>query len=107
VRDALRRLHAAGARDVVVVPIGFLSDHMEVIYDLDVEAADVAREIGLNLVRAGTVGTHPKFVRMVRDLIEERRAAGSDRPTVGALGPCPDVCPADCCPPPLRPPRTP
>ena len=59
-------------RDVVVAPIGFLSDHMEVVYDLDLEAKARALELGLNLVRAATVGTHPRFVRMIRELVEER-----------------------------------
>jgi protoporphyrin/coproporphyrin ferrochelatase len=63
--DYLRAVAAEGARDVVVAPIGFLSDHMEVLYDLDVEASALARELGINLVRAATVGTHPLLIRML------------------------------------------
>ena len=65
--DHLDALHAGGVRDVVVQPVGFLSDHLEVLYDLDEEAAQRAGKLGLNMVRAGTVGTHPRFVAMLRD----------------------------------------
>ena len=84
-------------RDVVVIPIGFISDHMEVLFDLDEEAKEKAGELGLNLVRAGTVGTHPRFVRMIRELVEERMNPGQERPALGTFGPNHDVCPADCC----------
>jgi ferrochelatase len=103
VNDRLRALAAAGVRDVVVVPIGFNSDHIEVLYDLDDEAQKTAADVGLNLVRAGTVGTHPRFVRMIRELIEERTTPGAPRPALGDLGPSHDVCPLDCCLPPPRP----
>ncbi len=95
--DHLRSLWESGARDVVVVPIGFISDHMEVLYDLDTEAQALAQELGLNMVRAGTVGTHPRFVRMIRELVEER-VYGSPKRFIGSLGPCPDECAAECCP---------
>lgn len=94
--DALRAAAGQGSRDVVVVPIGFLSDHVEVLYDLDVEARGVADELGLNLVRAGTVGSHPEFVRMIRELILERTADAPPR-ALGRYGPSHDVCPDDCC----------
>lgn len=97
----LGRAHAV--RDVVVMPIGFLSDHMEVIYDLDYEARKVAEELGLNLVRAATVGTHPLFVRMIRELIEERLSGQPDRAAIGGHPAAPDECPPDCCPSPARP----
>jgi protoporphyrin/coproporphyrin ferrochelatase len=97
IRDWLRSAKAAGASDVVIVPIGFVSDHVEVIYDLDIEARAICDELGINMVRAGTVGTHPRFVRMVRELIVERIENRADRPALGALGPSHDVCPADCC----------
>jgi ferrochelatase len=100
--DYLRQLAAASVWDVVVVPIGFISDHMEVLYDLDSEAAAVAQEVGLNLIRAGTVGTHPRFVTMIRELIEERLDPTAPRLSSGRLGPSHDECPADCCPPPRR-----
>jgi ferrochelatase len=95
--DHLRALAREGATDVVVAPIGFLSDHMEVVYDLDTDARARALELGLNLVRAGTVGTHPRFVRMIRELVVERASDGAVRPCLGARGPAPDECPAGCC----------
>ena len=72
VSDHLRALRLEGTTNVVVAPIGFVSDHMEVVYDLDVEARRVCEEIGLNMVRARTAGTHPAFVRMIRELMLER-----------------------------------
>ena len=78
---------------VVVMPIGFISDHLEVVFDLDTEAQQVASELGINLVRAATVGTHPRFISMIRELIVERIQFGPDW----------SVCAADCCPAPTRP----
>ena len=100
--DYLRARHEAGCRDIVVVPIGFISDHMEVIYDLDTEAEELCRELGLNMVRAGTVGTHPRFVQMIRELIEERIRHAAPL-ALGDRGPYPNACAADCCPAPKRP----
>ncbi|MGI9085253.1 MAG: ferrochelatase [Aeromicrobium sp.] len=101
VNDHLRHLAAQGVESVVVVPIGFVSDHMEVIYDLDTEAAATAKELGLRYERADTAGEHEAFVAMVRNLVLERAAAvrGEDpeRATVGNIAPNPDICPADCC----------
>jgi ferrochelatase len=85
------------SRDIVVVPIGFISDHMEVLYDLDTEIGQLCDELGINMVRAGTVGTHPRFVQMIRELIVERMSPSPQRLAVGALGPSHDVCPDDCC----------
>ena len=82
---------------VVVQPVGFISDHMEVLFDLDHEAADTAREHGLPFVRAASIGTHPAFVSMIVDLIEERLAINTSRPTIGTYGPSHDLCPANCC----------
>jgi ferrochelatase len=101
--DHLDALHASGVRDVVVQPAGFLSDHLEVLYDLDEEAAQRAAKLGLNMIRAGTVGTHPRFVAMLRSLIQERLDPTRERAVVGMLSPSPDICPADCCRPPARP----
>jgi len=95
--DHLRNLRDDRITDVVVVPIGFLSEHMEVIYDLDVEAAQVAEEIGLNLVRSSVVGPHPRFVAMIRELIQERLEENPERLFLGSMGVAPDRCPADCC----------
>jgi protoporphyrin/coproporphyrin ferrochelatase len=85
---------------VVIVPIGFISDHMEVIYDLDYEAAEVCERMNVPMARAGTAGTHSSFVRMIRQLIEERLSDSHERIALGQLGACHDVCPTDCCPPP-------
>ena len=70
--EHLRTLHGEGVRNVVVAPVGFVSDHMEVVYDLDIEAQKVADELGMKMVRAATAGTHPAFVRMIRELVVER-----------------------------------
>jgi len=83
---------------VVLAPIGFISDHMEVLYDLDVEARQVCDSLSLPMTRAGTVGVHPKFVGMIRELILERMNPESERRALGSLGPRRDVCPEDCCP---------
>jgi protoporphyrin/coproporphyrin ferrochelatase len=97
VGDALVQIAASGGKDVVVVPIGFVSDHMEVLFDLDEEAQQKAKQLGLNFVRAGTVGTHPRFVRMIRELVEERLSGNPQRLALGTFGSSHDVCPADCC----------
>lgn len=101
--DALRTTHAEGIRKVLVAPIGFLSDHMEVMYDLDHEARHLSEELGLKFERAATVGTHPTFVKMIRELIEERISGSGERCAIGELPASHDVCPIDCCPAPSRP----
>lgn len=97
IADHLRNLKEQGVSDVVVLPIGFISDHMEVKFDLDTEAQQIAEELGLHMVRAATVGTHPLFVSMIRELIVERMTANPERRTLGTRGPNHDVCPVDCC----------
>lgn len=82
---------------VVLAPVGFLSDHIEVLYDLDVEATALARQLAIPLVRAKTVLDHPTFLGGLCDMIEERLYGQRERCAVGRLPPCPDVCPADCC----------
>jgi protoporphyrin/coproporphyrin ferrochelatase len=99
IADVLRGLDRGA--DVVVVPIGFISDHMEVIYDLDIEAQAVARDCGVNMLRAATVGVHPKFLSMIRELIGERLGTSQPR-AIGQFGPSHDTCRADCCPAPAR-----
>jgi len=90
--DWIRERHANGLlTHLVIVPIGFLSDHMEVKYDLDREAGELCESLGIQMARASTVGVHPAFVSMVRELVEERINAAE-----------PDLCPVDCCAPPLR-----
>jgi protoporphyrin/coproporphyrin ferrochelatase len=102
INDHLAQLAASGVGAVVVVPIGFVSDHMEVVHDLDTEAAETARGLGLSFARAATAGTHPAFVATVRELVLERAAVERGEDVVrlgrGGLGPAWDVCAADCCP---------
>ncbi len=86
--------------DVVILPIGFVSDHLEVLFDLDTEAKAVCEELGVHMVRAATPGSHPRFVQMIRQLVAERLGDVSERPALGNLGPSPDVCPIGCCTPP-------
>jgi ferrochelatase len=85
----------------VIVPVGFVSDHMEVVYDLDTEALATAKEVGLPATRAATAGTDPRFVSMVRDLLVERATVerGEDvvRAATGGIGAMWDVCPVGCC----------
>jgi ferrochelatase len=90
-------LAAQGATDVIVQPVGFVTDHVEVLWDLDEEARVKAEELGLNFVRAATVGAHPRFVSMIRELILERTTPNPERKAVGRFGPNHDVCPVDCC----------
>ncbi|NGO80339.1 ferrochelatase [Streptomyces sp. YC504] len=100
--DHLEERHAAGVPAVVMVPIGFVSDHMEVLYDLDTEATAKAAELGLPVARSATVGADPRFAAAVRDLLIER--AGAERGesvapcALGALGAGHDLCPVGCCP---------
>lgn len=101
--DHLRALRRRGVKRVCIAPIGFVSNHIEILYDLDTRAAAVAREIGLDFVRADTVGRHPYFIDGMSDLILERLQGRTERAAVGRMPPRPDVCPADCCPPPRRP----
>lgn len=75
VREVIRERAARGEKDVVVAPIGFICDHTEVLFDLDVDAQTVARESGINMVRAGTVGAHESFIRMFVELIQRAEAA--------------------------------
>jgi ferrochelatase len=103
VNDRLAELAEEGVRTVVLAPVGFVSDHMEVVYDLDTEAAATAERLGLRLVRVPTVGTDDEFVSGLVDLLEERAAqARGESPTCPAWpsvdGPLPAVCPAGCCP---------
>jgi len=108
--DQLSELSASGAAAVVVIPVGFVSDHMEVLFDLDTEAAGLARRLGLPMVRAATPGTDHRFVSMITELVNERgwaRSAGAGKaerggqraqaPVLGSLPVAPDYCPNDCC----------
>ena len=95
--DHIRSLHEQGAKSLVIAPVGFLSDHMEILFDLDEEAQLACTELGIAMARASTVGNHPRFVSMVRELIQERLGLVSERKAIGAFGPSHDVCPQDCC----------
>jgi ferrochelatase len=103
VNDHLEALAAEGVTDVVVSPIGFVSDHLEVIWDLDNEARDVAARLGLGFARAATPGTDPRFVTMVRELAAERLQPGCPRRALGAMPAAHDHCPVGCCAAPRRP----
>ncbi len=82
---------------LVILPIGFVSDHMEVMFDLDEEAAMLCADRGIRMARAATAGTSPSFVKMIRELVQERLARTDEKRALGDLGPWHDVCPADCC----------
>jgi protoporphyrin/coproporphyrin ferrochelatase len=99
VNDAIAALPAQGRRGVLIVPLGFVSDHMEVMWDLDTEAIETATELGLVAVRTATPGTSPTYVAGLVDLIEERLngTPASQRPRVTSLGPWFDVCRPGCC----------
>ncbi|WP_116214295.1 ferrochelatase [Streptomyces olivoreticuli] len=100
--EHLEAVQGEGAEAVVMVPIGFVSDHMEVKYDLDTEATAKAAELGLPVARAATVGADPRFAAAVRELVLERaateRGLAPQRCALGALGPSHDLCPVGCCP---------
>jgi len=96
--DYIREIHEKeGVTDVIVVPIGFISDHMEVLFDLDTEVKDVCEELRVGFTRAMTIGTHPDFIAAIRELIEERIGKREEKRFLGTDGPCHDVCPVDCC----------
>lgn len=107
VNDRLEELAADGVRAVVMIPIGFVSDHMEVVYDLDTEAMATCERLGLVAARAATPGTDHRFVAMVRDLFLERASAergeALTRTALGRLGAGPDLCAVGCCPNPKAP----
>jgi protoporphyrin/coproporphyrin ferrochelatase len=107
VNDHLEKLAVGGTQSVVLIPIGFVSDHMEVVYDLDTEAMATAERLGLDAVRVATSGTDPRFVAMVRDLLVERAAVERgetvQRSAVGGWPACWDRCAAECCPNPRHP----
>ncbi len=98
INDHLRALAADGVESVLIAPTGFVSDHLEVLWDLDNEAAATATELGMTMVRAGTAGTHPAFVETICDLVRER-LAGAPKLAVGPMGPSWNECPVDdgCC----------
>jgi ferrochelatase len=104
--DILEYLRAVKANNlapaVVLAPISFISDHMEVLYDLDVEARQLCDALEMPMTRAKTVGVHPKFIGMIRELILERMTPGSERQALGSMDARADVCAEDCCPAPQQ-----
>lgn len=102
--DHIAELSEQDAPGIVVVPVGFLSDHMEVMFDLDEEARDACREHGIPMARAKTPGTDSQFVSMLVELVRERMDDSVEKKACGQFGPNHDVCPVDCCP---RPPQRP
>jgi protoporphyrin/coproporphyrin ferrochelatase len=96
--DYLREIHEQGVRDVVIAPLGFTSDHMEVLFDLDTEARQLCEELPLNMIRAATVGIHPRFIQAIRELIEERIGDSEVRAACGSFPARPDFCVENCCP---------
>jgi len=96
INDALREEKAAGAAGAIIVPLGFISDHVEVIWDLDHEAAETCEELGLPMRRVATPGTDPRFVSSLADLIVER-LGGEPAPALSVLGPWAVPCAAGCC----------
>lgn len=96
--DFLKQVSSEGISEVIVAPIGFVSDHMEVIYDLDVEAKQLANALGMTIARAATAGTNPKFVQMIRELILERTENAPAR-FRGSQGARSSICSPTCCQP--------
>ncbi len=101
--DHLRSLHLEDVKNVLIAPLGFTSDHLEVLYDLDVEARALANHLGMKMVRAATAGTHPAFIQMICELVEERLDSAKPKRAIGVFGPNHDFCPRNCCPAPQRP----
>jgi ferrochelatase len=99
INDAMRELAAAGTKAFVIVPLGFVSDHMEVKWDLDTEAMETAAELGVFATRVPTPGIHPAYVAGLVDLVLERvnGTPTEDRPALTGLGPWYDVCRPGCC----------
>lgn len=99
--DHMEDLKGQGITDLVIAPIGFLSDHMEVMFDLDTEAMDAGEELSMNVIRAATAGVDPRFIHMIRDLIVERiqseQGLDPQRLALGERGASHDVCPVNCC----------
>ncbi len=96
--DYIKEIKTTGATDLIVVPIGFICDHMEIIYDLDFEAKNLCTTFDINFLRVPTVGIHPDFINMIVQLTEERVLGSQDKLALGNYGPLPDLCPPNCCP---------
>ncbi len=99
IAECLCQMAAEGLRSVVIVPLGFLAENLEIVYDLDVEVRELCEELGIAMVRAAVIGSHPRFVSMIVELILERIDCTTPRLALGSDGPWPDQCDADCCAP--------
>lgn len=97
INDHLKELAAKNVKSVIVSPIGFVSDHMEVMFDLDVEAKKTSEDLGVKMLRAKSPGNHPLFVEMIVELIQERLNTDQVRKKLGTMEACADVCAPDCC----------
>ena len=95
--ETISELNKQGIRDIIIAPIGFVSDHMEILFDLDTEARELCGELGITMQLANTVGTHPLFISMIRELIQERLSNNVERPALGQYGPSHDFCSENCC----------
>lgn len=95
--DRIEQLATEGVANVAIIPLGFVSDHMEVLFDLDTEAKDTCEKLGIGMVRVPSVGTHPLFVKMICELLRERIEDWPNRAAIGDLPASHDVCPVDCC----------
>ncbi len=101
--EHIETLHKQASRkglpltDLLILPIGFISDHLEVLFDLDIEAQQQCDQLDIALQRVSTVGTHPRFVQMIRELIVERTNDSPERLALGDLPASHDICAADCC----------
>ena len=95
--DRIEELNQEGKKNIVIAPIGFISDHMEVLFDLDTEARELCDKLGIHMVRTPTVGTNPRFVKMICELIQERSDSSVEKSALGDLGPSHDACPINCC----------
>jgi len=96
--DYIEELKGKDEKAVVIIPIGFVSDHMEVLFDLDTEAREACEENGIAFARAKAPGAHPVYIDMAADLIIERMTGSVQKPSLGTHGPSHDVCPVSCCP---------
>lgn len=95
--DHIRALHSSRVGSLVIAPIGFLSDHIEILFDLDEQARELCDDLGMAMSRAGTASSDPRFAAMIRELVQERLGQVPTRRALGICGPSHDECPIDCC----------
>ena len=95
--DHIQQCKKEGIKSILIVPIGFVSDHMEILFDLDTEARDLCKELDIHMELAKTVGSHPFFIAMIRELIQERLHEDCEKRFLGNGGPQPDRCAQNCC----------